>query len=62
MDSNSLCDWQARNHRVQLRHATGETYCRLAEPRYTDPVHLFPGAPSPCTVTMKPQLRFCKLD
>ena len=35
---------QARNHRVQLRHAVGEMYCRLAEPRNTDPVHLFPGA------------------
>jgi hypothetical protein len=36
---------QARNHRVKLRHASGETYCRLAdEGPDADPIHLYPGA------------------
>lgn len=36
---------QAQNHRVKLRHASGETYCRLAdEGSDADSIHLFPGA------------------
>ena len=35
---------QARNHRVKLRHASGETYCRLADEGTSgDSIHLFPG-------------------
>jgi hypothetical protein len=38
---------QARHHRVKLRHASGETYCRLAdEGMDADPIHLFPGGPA----------------
>jgi 1-acyl-sn-glycerol-3-phosphate acyltransferase len=34
---------QAQHHRVKLRHASGETYCRLAdEDMDADPIHLFP--------------------
>ena len=35
---------QAQHHRVKLRHASGATYCQLADSAaHPDPVHLFPG-------------------